>query len=191
MTPGEKFKMVTQVSGRSSREAQRTLLTFSSSPERHSQKEKERAVTPTRTELRFFVDTMLMDDQKRARELKGDLMLAAIFAEALRQYVERIDPEEKLSTRTRAPKRKPDARHVPAALARQTRTQAQGRCEYVDPKTGRRCESRTRLQVDHRMPFALGGPTEPGNLRMLCRSHKLLHAVDTYEAKKTGPYLRV
>jgi hypothetical protein len=43
-----------------------------------------------------------------------------------------------------------------------------GRCEYVDPKTKKRCQSRYRVQVDHVHPFALGGKTEFSNLRHLC-----------------------
>lgn len=50
------------------------------------------------------------------------------------------------------------------------------RCEYVDPKTGKRCNSTHLSQTDHIRPKALGGTNEPTNLRSLCRSHNLLMA---------------
>jgi 5-methylcytosine-specific restriction endonuclease McrA len=49
-------------------------------------------------------------------------------------------------------------------------------CEFVDTKTGRRCESAYQLQIDHRVPFALGGIDNETNYRLLCRSHNLLEA---------------
>ncbi|MNL02078.1 hypothetical protein D3C87_1225730 [compost metagenome] len=49
-------------------------------------------------------------------------------------------------------------------------------CEFVDPKTGRICAGAYQLQVDHRVPLALGGSNEVENLRVLCRTHNLLAA---------------
>ena len=52
-----------------------------------------------------------------------------------------------------------------------------GCCSYVDPHSGRRCGSRYRLEIDHVVPFALGGATELANLRVRCRAHhRLRHA---------------
>lgn len=38
-------------------------------------------------------------------------------------------------------------------------------------QTGRRCNSRHLLQIDHILPFALGGAAEPGNLRLPYFAH--------------------
>ena len=46
-----------------------------------------------------------------------------------------------------------------------------GRCSYVDPHSGRRCGSRFLLELDHIVPFALGGGAEPDNLRLRCSAH--------------------
>ncbi len=51
-----------------------------------------------------------------------------------------------------------------------------GRCEYIDSKTKRRCESRHLLEIDHIQPRARGGTNELQNLRILCRSHNLFAA---------------
>ncbi len=49
-------------------------------------------------------------------------------------------------------------------------------CEYIDQKTKARCQSHYQLQIDHRIPFALGGSDAESNLRVFCRSHNLLAA---------------
>ena len=63
------------------------------------------------------------------------------------------------------------SRYVPVAVKREVWRRDQGCCSYVDPHSGRRCGSRYRLEIDHVVPFALGGTTEPGNLRIRCRAH--------------------
>ena len=62
-------------------------------------------------------------------------------------------------------------RAIPAAARRAVWQRDGGRCRYVDPRTGRRCTSRHLLQIDHVLPYALGGGAEPKNLRLLCIAH--------------------
>ena len=62
-------------------------------------------------------------------------------------------------------------RAIPAAVKREVWQRDGGRCRYVDPHTGRRCTSRHLLQIDHVLPYALGGGSDPGNLRLLCHAH--------------------
>ena len=69
------------------------------------------------------------------------------------------------------------SRYIPAAVRREVWRRDQGCCSYVDPHSGRRCGSRYRLEIDHIVPFALGGGAEPGNLRLRCEAHhRLRHA---------------
>jgi 5-methylcytosine-specific restriction endonuclease McrA len=71
----------------------------------------------------------------------------------------------------------PRSRYVPVAVKREVWRRDQGCCSYVHRHSGRRCGSRYRLEIDHVIPFALGGATEPWNLRLRCRAHhKLRHA---------------
>ncbi len=53
-------------------------------------------------------------------------------------------------------------------------------CEYVDPTTQRRCESRYLLQVDHVKPYACGGSSDLNNLRMLCAVHNQFLAEEVF-----------
>ncbi len=73
---------------------------------------------------------------------------------------------------TSAPKRCARAgRAIPAAVRRQVWQRDEGGCSYVDPVSGRRCGSSHLLQVDHVFPYALGGGSDPPNLRLLCFAH--------------------
>ena len=63
------------------------------------------------------------------------------------------------------------SRYIPAPVRREVWRRDGGCCSYVDPHSGRRCGSRFLLELDHIVPFALGGSAEPGNLRLHCSAH--------------------
>jgi hypothetical protein len=46
-----------------------------------------------------------------------------------------------------------------------------GSCQYQNTVTGKKCESKHQLQIDHIHRFADGGSHKPENLRLLCRAH--------------------
>ena len=64
-----------------------------------------------------------------------------------------------------APKSRDAGRAIPAAVKREVWQRDRGRCRYLDPHTRRRCTSRHLLQIDHVLPYALGGGSDPANLR--------------------------
>ncbi len=64
---------------------------------------------------------------------------------------------------------------LPVQLKRQVWSKAEGKCEYVHQ--GRRCSSRYQLEIDHTQPLALGGSNELSNLKLLCRRHNGLAAI--------------
>jgi len=66
-----------------------------------------------------------------------------------------------------------NSRFIPIDLKRAIFKRSGGQCEFTDPKTKRRCKCRYRVQIDHVFPYALGGKTEPNNLRHLCQTHNL------------------
>ena len=72
------------------------------------------------------------------------------------------------------------SRYIPAGVRREVWRRDRGCCSYVDQHDqhgGRRCGSRYRLEIDHIVPFALGGATELFNLRLRCGAHhRLRHA---------------
>ena len=67
---------------------------------------------------------------------------------------------------TSTPKPCASGRAIPAAVRRQVWQRDGGRCSYLDRQTGRRCNSRHLIEIDHILPYALGGGADPGNLRL-------------------------
>ena len=71
------------------------------------------------------------------------------------------------------------SRYIPAPVRREVWRRDGGCCSYVDPYSGRRCGSRFLLELDHIVPFALGGSAEPTNLALSCAAHhRLRHRED-------------
>jgi hypothetical protein len=68
-----------------------------------------------------------------------------------------------------------NAETIPAAVKREVWTRAGGRCEWK-LESGERCGSALRLEFDHILPHALGGPSTVDNLRVACRAHNKLAA---------------
>jgi hypothetical protein len=53
---------------------------------------------------------------------------------------------------------------------------AGSQCEYVDEKTGRRCDCKFGLQREHVIPLGKGGTSELRNMQLLCATHNRLRA---------------
>ena len=68
-----------------------------------------------------------------------------------------------------------------AQIRRDVRSHAQNRCEI--------CHSTYAIEIDHRIPQALGGSSEPDNLRLLCRSCNQRAAVRIFGAEKMSQWL--
>ena len=62
------------------------------------------------------------------------------------------------------------SRHIPATVRRAVRKRDGDRCAFVS-ESGKRCESRTRLECHHEDPFARGGAATVENTRLLCAAH--------------------
>jgi hypothetical protein len=77
---------------------------------------------------------------------------------------------------TPTPTRNPNPkRHCPAAVARAVFLRDGQQCSYVSPD-GRRCSARRCLELDHVVPWAVGGESTVENLRLRCRAHNQRYA---------------
>jgi hypothetical protein len=80
------------------------------------------------------------------------------------------------------------SRRFSASARTRTWLRSGGQCEYVDPKTQTRCSSRTYLELDHQLPFALGGASTSENARHLCRAHNQLSAIGAFGVRKMSQH---
>ncbi|HYP98894.1 MAG TPA: HNH endonuclease signature motif containing protein, partial [Polyangiaceae bacterium] len=72
-------------------------------------------------------------------------------------------------------------RYVSVDVRREVHERDGGRCVFVSA-SGRRCEARAFVQLDHVIPFARHGGNEVSNLRLLCRAHNRFHARQCFGA---------
>jgi 5-methylcytosine-specific restriction endonuclease McrA len=149
--------------------------------------------------ISFSVGSEFMSRLKRVQELTfegsvEDCALENIFCEALEAYIEKYCPKEKQKRKEQREARKerdekvdeicdcPEAevetklqeanRYVPASIRDEALKRDDYQCSFV-AEDGTRCSSRMDLEIDHVIPFAVGGKTAIENLRVLCAAHNL------------------
>jgi 5-methylcytosine-specific restriction endonuclease McrA len=84
---------------------------------------------------------------------------------------------------SRAPQQRPrfyrqvpkPSRYIPRGMRAAIWERDGAKCQYISPE-GHVCGETHFLEMDHRRPFALGGPSTEENLRLLCRAHNALAA---------------
>ncbi len=133
-------------------------------------KEKLKPISKTHTMFVFQGDdetvALYRALQDRLRHKYPNGKLEEIVKEAFKLLAEKTDP-------TREPKRKSlprtpssESRAIPANVRRAVWRRDKGQC--------RQCGSRAFLQIDHTVPWSLGGSNELQNLQLLCGVHNRL-----------------
>jgi hypothetical protein len=125
-----------------------------------SKREVDRIIQPERT----YTITLSEAEYEKLQELKvrmGTSNLDQILSKAL----ERISPAKREEPRSSA------TRFVPVSLKRALFKRDGCGCSYPG------CKETRFLQFDHVLPYALGGKTELGNLRLLCSGHNRMLAL--------------
>ena len=77
-----------------------------------------------------------------------------------------------------APKIK--TRYIPLFTKRIVFNRDEANCSFISKSTGKRCNSRFQLELDHRTPFAKNGDHSVSNLRILCKAHNLYMAEQVF-----------
>jgi hypothetical protein len=123
------------------------------------------------------VSAELREKIERARELVSHSVpggeLSAVLERALDALIQRETTRRMGAGRPRKERAtRRGSRHVPVTVARRVWERDGARCTFQDPE-GRRCSERRFLTMEHRRPFALGGPPTVENLCLLCSAHNL------------------
>ncbi|HVR18815.1 MAG TPA: HNH endonuclease signature motif containing protein, partial [Polyangiaceae bacterium] len=185
LTPENHSELFAAVAGKSKREAQAFLATRFPRPDRPSSIRSFSELEPL-SEGRFRVEFTAGDELRRKLERCRDLMSHANPSRDLGVVIERavdlllLDLERKRLGRTKRPRSPQTAgaartSRVRSAVRREVFERDGAQCTYV-AEDGRRCESRTFLELDHAEPKAVGGSDEAQNLRVRCRAHNQLWA---------------
>jgi 5-methylcytosine-specific restriction endonuclease McrA len=78
-------------------------------------------------------------------------------------------PNQPLQSQQKSPSSQA-RQHIPVSVQRQVFQRDQC-CQYIDKVTGKKCESKWHLQIDHIQPVWANGSIEIENLRLLCAGH--------------------
>jgi 5-methylcytosine-specific restriction endonuclease McrA len=122
-----------------------------------------------------------------------------LFMLLMDEYIERHTPEGRAARREKReasrarrnsgqevnpdPRREKNrTRNIPGKVRDEVFLRDGGRCTFKGTD-GKRCNSKWNLQIDHIVPFALGGNNSPGNLRLLCGKHNRLEAERVYGSR--------
>jgi hypothetical protein len=188
-------------SGQSKRKLEKTLLGQSSNEAIIIQKECIKEVSVEYTELKFLIPDSTFQKLAEIKNLIGNESLKDIFDLALDSLLEHTKKKKGITARKVTAPGKPElkidsnqnsetkptavktaytpSRFIPIDVKRTISIRSGNQCEFIDPKTQKRCSSQYKLELDHYpIPFARGGTNEVSNLRHACRQHNLRHAMD-------------
>jgi len=141
-------------------------------------------LSASRYRVEFTASTELCDKVERARELlshslpSGDL--AVLFERALDELIAReVRRREGAGVPRKRRELKAGSRRVPVEVARVVWERDGARCAFINAE-GRRCTERRFVTLEHRHPFAWGGPPTTENLCLLCASHNAFTAREAF-----------
>jgi len=159
--------------------------------------------TPEQFNFRFAADRRFKEKLERLAEVLGvenpQKQMAELLERAVDLALDQKDPKRKRERRmdkerkrsfTEA-KSRPDeilkvapqeSRYLSSAVQERVHERAGYQCEYKSPD-GRRCTSRTGLEIEHERPFAIFRSHDERFLRVLCRRHNRLRAEQVYGAR--------
>jgi 5-methylcytosine-specific restriction endonuclease McrA len=165
-------------------------------------------VLEQRFEVKFGVGPEFLKKVRRIRSLLSSkhhrhLEFEELFSILMDEYIERHSPEGRIRRKSGRKQRKAEngtsngkkkevpevSRYIPLKVRDEVYARDHGRCAYVSAE-GRRCGSTHDLQIDHIVPFARGGDSSPGNLRLLCGKHNRLEAERVYGKKHMEKYVK-
>ena len=147
-----------------------------------------------RYQVQFTASATLVAKLDEVRALLGHREPGCDLATTIERAVDRLRDDllkerfavgakpRKSSTRGKQPRAR--TRHVPADVRREVVARDGLRCAFVDPKTGRRCGSNQRLELEHHVPFGRGGAHDADAMSLYCRAHNQFTARREFGAKQ-------
>lgn len=158
----KKSEVIHHIEGKSSREAERSLLQLSP----QTAKPQTRSLDAEHTELRLVVDRHLKAKLDKLRNLRSHKDPSQNYLDIIKDLVElglrHWDPAQRRSKAPSAGKSRRPTSSVEAYVGKRD----QGKCV--------KCGSTHLLEIDHIVSWSAGGKSTPENLRLLCRVHNQL-----------------
>jgi 5-methylcytosine-specific restriction endonuclease McrA len=143
-----------------------------------------------RMEFRFAAGQPFVQAVERLRALLWHKFpsgrLEDVLLEAANHFISRRDPARELKRRTVSRRTTRRSRRIPASIRRDVWRRDEARCVFSG--AAGRCGEKRGLEIDHVVPWALGGRSdESSNLRLLCRAHNQSEARRVFGDRPTLP----
>jgi hypothetical protein len=194
LEPDAKKNLLSKIENKSQKQCEREFAKIS--PEIIKTKESERIVAKNLTEYKFMASSELVQKLNQLRNLLSHRdveSMAGLIEEladiALKKHLPSKKQASTFAAEVQNDTTKKGARYIPSALRRMVWHRDAGKCQYVDPLTAKKCESKFRIQFDHLMPVSKGGQTTEKNLRLLCFSHNQIEAINHFSKKHMEKFI--
>jgi hypothetical protein len=198
----KKIEIMQSITGKTM--AQTEIELFKHLPETASNPQShERRVSENATRMNLTVPDDVRDMMVRLKEIWAHVDPAMDNVEVMRRAfklaLEKVDPSKRKKTQsaTEPVQRRSNKRltYYGREFDRALWEKSGSRCDYVDPRTGRRCDCKFGLQREHIIPLAMGGTNELSNMQLLCRTHNDLRArqafgnmkIDAHQLRPSNP----
>jgi len=134
--------------------------------------------------LHMTVSKQFIDKLEAARKGQGHAQPGASAEKVIEAALDLLLAQQaKRRGEVKKPRKNPrpakNSGHIPAAVKRAVWSRDEGKCTWpVD--SGGTCSSNLRLEIDHVVPRARGGPSTVENCRLTCAAHNQLAARQVY-----------
>lgn len=164
----QKLELLSQVENKNTKECVKVLVAASPTYAAQAQEIK----IPEDAELRELLK------EYRNLAMLSDGSIQAVLKSALKDAI-----EKKKAKLSHAKRQTLFSRYIPKKIKTAVWVRDKGKCSFINPKTQLRCGATHALQIDHILPYALGGKTQTDNLRLLCRAHNQMLALQSFGEK--------
>jgi hypothetical protein len=192
----EKVEILQVLENKTLQQVQRELLKRSSNPA-SLMPERVKPVSETHSEIKFLAEEALLKDLEELRNLlshsKPNASIKDLVLFAVSRTVNELrpkTPKAKGLQTTKENTSQKGKRYIKQEVRRWVWQRDLGQCTFSDPLSGRKCCSKNKLEFDHVIPFGMGGDNSAANLRLRCRAHNQLAAIEAYGQKKIARYIR-
>ena len=186
-----KKEVLKSLENKSTRECERELIKLD--PIMAIPKDKVKLISSTHTQTTSTLPNEVLEKLERIKSLLShknpNMTQSELLDEMAEIVLNKIDPLRKEIKQRNASMAPIVTSKISTSLKRQNFQTHKGKCSFVSPITGQRCESTFFLEDDHIIPKALGGLATKENLRLFCRIHNQHAAIKVFGLKKMERYL--
>jgi hypothetical protein len=154
----------------------------------------ERRISETATRMSLTVPDDVREMMIRLKEIWAhadpSMDNVEVMRRAFKLALEKSDPAKR-TAQPKSPisvKRRGRLTYYRKSFDQALWQRANSKCEYIDKKTGRRCDCTFGLEREHIIPLGKGGTNDLKNMQLLCRTHNQLRARQAYGDQKINQH---